>query len=206
MDFFLAQLFSTISAGFAVILFLVLALNIFSLPANWLILGIIALWQFIWPFSPVLNWWQWFVLIGLAISGEVFEFLLQLFKAKKYGSSSSGSFASLVGAILGAILLSPIFWGLGAIPGALAGCWLGCYAMERLQGKTSRSSAHAANGATLGRLLGLCVKIGLGVCIILLSIQWLFTPIPEKKPQIIQEEHYVINQKCRYPPLRPSLS
>lgn len=172
MDFFLPQIFSGLSIPFACILFLILSLNIFGLPANWLILGSIALWQYIWPFAPPLTFFQWIALIFLALSGELAEMAFQFLKARKYGSSSSGTFASLVGALLGAIILSPIFWGLGALPGALLGAWLACYAMERLQGKPAREAIRAAYGAMLGRFLGTITKIGIGVFIIFLALRW----------------------------------
>lgn len=188
MEFSGLYLVNALWMAFSFFLYALLALNIFSLPANWIILGVIALLDFLWPFSPGLSFWQWAALIAIALLGEAAEILFQLYKAKKYGSSTSGTFASLVGAILGAILLSPVFWGLGALVGAMLGAWLACYIMERLIGKSPRQAMRAAYGSMLGRFLGMTVKIGLGAMIILLTMRWLWSeqidlpsnlPLPE---------------------------
>lgn len=204
MNFSGLPIFGEISTIFTFFLFLVLTLNLFSLPANWIIIGIIALWNYLLPFSHPLSFWQWAVLIALALLGEVLETFFQLYKARKYGSSTSGTFASLIGAILGALLLSPIFWGLGAIIGALLGAWLACFAMERLTGKKTAAAVRAAYGSMLGRFLGMANKIGLGILIIILASKWLGPNQSNilKNLAIPQEDEIlVIHKKCSHYPL-----
>lgn len=196
MDFFPQTFLAAIPQSFSFILYLILCLNIFSLPANWLILGAIALWCFIWPLSPDLGLFQWILLILLAILGEVVENLLQIFTARKYGASSRAAFSSIIGAILGAILFSPFLWGLGAILGALLGAWLSSYFMERLTGKTPKEALKAAHGVTIGRLFGTAIKIGLGTLIIFLASHWLWPEESELPKSLPEQEEYVTNTKC----------
>ncbi len=151
-----------IVTGFMAVLGFVLFLNIFGLPANWIILALVGLWKYIYPDTASLGVVFFGILIALAVVGEVLEFVLQVAKAKKYGSSSSGTFAGVVGAIIGAILLAPLFFGIGAFIGALIGAWVGCFIMEMAKGRPRQEAVHAAFGAMVGRFLGTVCKCGIG--------------------------------------------
>lgn len=167
MDFFT---FAPILAGaFLVLLWLVLFLNVFGLPANWIILGLVALWKLVMPAQAGLGAWFWAGMVAFALLGEALELGVQVIKARRYGSSSSGTFAGMVGAFVGAILLAPLFWGLGALLGALAGAWLGCYAMEMARGRPAPEAMNAAMGAMMGRFLGTVCKCGTGAAMIALT-------------------------------------
>ncbi len=72
------------------------------------------------------------------------------------------------------ILFAPLFFGLGAVLGAVAGAYGGCLAVELLWKKREKGVAHqAAVGAMFGKILGLSLKMGVGV---LLMVQ-VFTAI-----------------------------
>lgn len=159
---------SVIAGAFLGLLAFVLLLNIFSLPANWIIVALVGLWQLLWP-DAHLGVLFWIGLLALAVLGEVLETGAQIIKARKYGCSSSGTFAGMIGAIIGAIALAPLFWGLGALLGAIAGGGLGCYLMEILKGRSSRDAFHAAVGTMIGRFLGTSCKIAVGAAMILFT-------------------------------------
>ncbi len=200
----MSLLFSGLSIIFSLVLCFILILNLFGLPANWLILLIIGLWEYFWPFAPDIGFWGWFILIGLAVAGEVAELFLQIFQSRKYGSSRKSAFASIVGAILGGIILAPTFWGLGALIGALLGSFLGCYLMERLTGRSPEKALQSSLGAAIGNFLGTVVKIGFGIIIIYLSVNWLWpdpVPEPQMKPPPTMEIVYVISAKCGHNPV-----
>lgn len=187
MDFF--PFASILASAFIGLLCLTLLLNILSLPANWLILGLIAIWHFVFPMAGNYNLWFWILVIGLAVIGEVLETALQLMKAKRYGSSSSGTWAGLVGGIIGAIMLAPLFWGIGALIGALAGAWLACFGIELLRGRPTDEALDAAFGTLLGRLLGTLCKIGTGAVIIAITAHQIWPESPTPIP--LPEEHLV---------------
>lgn len=171
-----------LAGAFLALLTFVLFLNIFGLPANWIILVLDVLWKFADPGNPGMSWLFWSAMLGLALLGEALEFILQVAKARKYGSTSSGSWGGMIGAIIGAIALAPLFWGLGAFIGALAGAWLGCFVMERLKGRSSSDSIHAAFGTMLGRFLGTVCKIGTGAAMVAITgrIIWPDAPVSEE--------------------------
>ncbi len=151
-----------LAMGFMSLLTFTLFLNIFSLPANWIIVGFVGLWKYFNPDSINMDITFFIILIGLAIIGEILEFALQVMKAKKYGSSSSGTWAGIVGAIIGAILLAPLFFGIGALIGALIGAWIGSFIMEKAKGRPTNEATKAAFGAMVGRFLGTICKCGIG--------------------------------------------
>lgn len=182
---------------------LALFLNVFGLPANWLILGLAVLWRLAFP-DPAMDWFFWSLMIVLAVLGEVLELGLQISHARKYGSSSSGTLMGMIGAIAGAILLAPLFWGLGAFIGALAGCWLGCFIMELLKGSGSQAALSAALGTVLGRFLGTIVKIAIGAIMIALTARviWPETPQIELLPggqyeTLVEDLAHATRQYCR---------
>ena len=106
---------SVLAGAFVTLLGFVLLLNIFGLPANWLLLGLVALWKLIHPAAQSMDVWFWVLMVGIALAGEALEMGLQIVKARRYGSSSSGTFAGMIGAIAGAILLAPLFFGLDGL-------------------------------------------------------------------------------------------
>lgn len=135
---------------FLALLVAVLGLHIMSLPANWVVLGLATLWGWTHP-EDGLDWAFFLTLGGVALTGEVIEFVFQYLGAKKYGATGKGNLGAFVGAIAGAIFGAPFFFGLGALVGALGGAYLGCYAFERMHGRPSPEAWQAAKGAMIDR-------------------------------------------------------
>lgn len=161
---------SYIAAAFCIALMILsLSLIFFGLPGTWVILGIIAAWNFL-SGAAVLGW-QFFLLLALlAALGEVLEFGAGYLGARKFGGSNKGSLGGMIGALAGAILCAPLFFGLGALLGALAGGFAGCFIVEKGCGAASGAAAQAAFGATLGRFGGFIIKLGIGVGMIALAV------------------------------------
>lgn len=180
-----------LAGGFIALLSFVLLLNIFGLPANWIIMGLVVLWKLAIPGTSGMGLLFWIILVGLAILGECLETGIQLIKARKYGSSSSGAFGGMIGAIVGAILLAPLFWGIGAFLGALAGAWLGCFCIEIIKGNTPYASGTAALGTMLGRFLGTICKIGIGAAMIAFTWHYIWPDMPDYAPE---EEYVTLSQ------------
>lgn len=142
-------------------------LQLFSMPANWVALGLVALWKYIYPESMS---WD-FVLIMGVIAGlaEGLEFFLQARYAGKYGASTRGNIGGIIGAIAGAIFGAPFFLGLGALLGALGGAYLGCLIAE-MPGRSKAEAMLAAKGAFVGKALGFTVKTAIGAAIVVMSM------------------------------------
>lgn len=142
-------------------------LQLFSMPANWLALGLVALWKWMYPESMT---WDFVVIIGvIAAVAEGLEFFLQARYAGKYGASTRGNIGGIVGAIAGAIFGAPFFLGIGALIGALGGAYLGCLIAE-MPGRSRPEAFRAAKGAFVGKALGFTIKTAIGACIVVVSI------------------------------------
>lgn len=177
-----------IASGFLTLLGFVLLLNIFGLPGNWVLLGLVVLWKYAYPDTAQMGTLFFVMMGGLAVLGELLEMGLQVVKARKYGSSSSGTFAGMIGAVAGAILLAPLFFGLGALLGALLGAWIGCFIMELLKGRPRGEAVEAAFGAMVGRFLGTVCKCGVGGAMLALTGQYIWPeePVVEQVVQLFR--------------------
>ena len=75
---------------FLILLGFVLLLNVITLPANWIMLGLVGLWRAAYPSPGDMGFLFFAMLIGLAVFGEIVEYIAQGWGSKKYGSSTSG--------------------------------------------------------------------------------------------------------------------
>lgn len=157
------------AALFIIILVLILGLHMFTLPANWLVLALLAVWKLVNPGD--FTWGVFVFWAALAGVGEVIEFASGIYGAKKYGASGRGNWGGIIGSIAGAIFGAPFFLGVGAVIGALAGAYLGCLMVEHMHGRPWPEARRAAKGAMFGRFVGMSAKVSIGVIII-----WLAAP------------------------------
>lgn len=122
-------------------------------------LGFIGLWRVLYPNPGDMGILFFALLLGLAVLGEVVEYVTQGWGSKKYGSSTSGMWAGLIGAMVGALAGLPLLLGLGAFIGALVGAWGGCYLMERYRGRDDAEARRAAQGGFGRPFSGNCGQV-----------------------------------------------
>lgn len=161
-----------------------LALVVFGLPGNWLMVATTA----------ALAWWQWdeakpasdqmfsvtmlIILAALAAAGEIAELLAGLVGSKTAGGTKWGAAGALAGTIIGAIagtVMIPIPV-LGSILGACGGAALGAALLEIKGGMHLEGALRSGAGAGAGRLVGTLAKLACGVAIWLLSAVAAFWP------------------------------
>ena len=148
---------------------LALLLNVFSLPGNWVVLALLAVWKLTHD-DGGLTWTFILVLVGLAALGEGLEFWAQAVGGKRYGATGRGNLGGIIGAIAGAVIGAPFFLGLGALVGALAGAWLGCWAFELFHGRPMAEARRAAWGAFWGKAFGFTLKTAIGAAMVFMSV------------------------------------
>ncbi len=146
--------------------------NVFALPGNWLIVGLAALFAFIFPASSGrgLHWTTVGVAAGLALVGEVVELAAGAAGAKRSGASRRAMLLALVGTMVGSVagalvavpvpIVGPI---IGAVGGGALGAFAGAYIGETALGRSTEQSLAAGKGALIGRLLGTAGKLAIGV-------------------------------------------
>lgn len=167
--------------GFLIVLAAVLLLNIFGLPGNWVMLGMVALYHIFCPVPTGLTVWYWVIVVAIGVLGELCEMGLQIVHGRKFGSTGTGTVGGVIGAIAGAILMAPLFFGLGAFVGALAGAWTGCFLFELMKGRSVSEAARAALGCMIGRFFGTVCKLACGGVMLAVTAQYIW-PEPSALP------------------------
>ena len=154
--------------------------TLFTLPGNWLIAGFAALFAWLIPINDGrgVDWRTVFVLLGLALFGEIIEFGASAAGAAKQGASKRGIALSMVGAIVGSILgltagvpiliIGPF---VGALVGGAAGAFFGAYMGETWKGRPEVDRVAAGRGAFAGRIWGTVAKLAVGA-VMLAILAW----------------------------------
>jgi uncharacterized protein YqgC (DUF456 family) len=147
------------------------SLNLLGLPGNWLIAAttLVYAWLTSGPESGGLRWTVVFIVVALAILGELVEFAASAAGVKRVGGSRRGAILALAGSIAGALvgmfvgipipavgslIAALVFAGLGATLGAMVG--------EVTVGQSWTHSWKVGRAAFWGRLLGTAAKTLVG--------------------------------------------
>ncbi|PLX67849.1 MAG: hypothetical protein C0603_06935 [Denitrovibrio sp.] len=130
---------------------------------------------------PVIMYFSGYIGTKLLISvlfiiaaGEVAEFYTSFVVGKRFGVSSKGLWASIIVAIVFGIIMSPLFFGLGAVIGTFLGAYLGALVYELASGTSMPRAKEKAKGVLFGRFLGTFAKLGAGFFAIYIEIGYLF--------------------------------
>jgi uncharacterized protein len=119
--------------------------------AGYLIYGILTGWQSF-GLGTMLFW------AAVSIVSLMLDYYAGLLGTKRYGASIFGMWGSVVGAVVGFLLVS--------LPGLVIGTFLGAYVGELWAGRASRDALRAGKGALVGLLGGTIVKFVIGVVMI----------------------------------------
>jgi len=143
-----------------------LLLDLLGLFGNWIILGAAGI---VWAvtgfayFSP----WALLLMTGLAALGEVLEFALAGFGARRFGGSKGSMVAALVGCIVGAVVGTPLFPLVGTLIGACIGAFGAAALYEYLhQDRSVEQALWTGLGAALGKVGGIFAKFLCGLVIL----------------------------------------
>ncbi|MEM7626727.1 MAG: DUF456 family protein [Planctomycetota bacterium] len=153
-------------------------LTALQLPGTWLMLiatGAFAWWR--WGeerFSY--GWWPLAILLGLALLGELIEFLAGALGSRTAGGSKRGAALSVATAIVGAIAGSifipiPI---VGTLLGAGVGAGVGALLGDKWAGREWGEAWKGAGGAAVGKLSGAAAKLAIAAAMWLVAAVMLF--------------------------------
>ena len=148
----------TVSILFLLILSVGFFAIIFGIPGTWIILLDAVLYGWITHFK-ILTPRLLLALTLLAIAGETLEFFLSIKGIKQARPARGVVLASFFGGLFLAIMMAPLFLGIGAIFGALIGAFGGAFLMEYLAQRRLMRAAHIGWKAFLGRLAGFLSKL-----------------------------------------------
>jgi len=155
----------------------------FQMPGTWLMLlstGLFAWWQ--WGGAddePMVGWWALAALLGLAVLGEVVEFIAGALGASGAGSSRRGAMLAVVGGVIGAIL-GAIFLAFLPIVGVLIGAAIGAGAAslggDLWAGREWGAALKTGQGAVIGKFAGAVGKLAIAVLMWVVVVVAVFWP------------------------------
>lgn len=171
----MASVLGWIGLGF---FFLVLLIGIFSIafgiPGTWIILLDAVIYGWVTHFN-ILTFQGLIFLLLLAIAGEVLEFFLSIKGIKRSKPSKGVILVSFISGLVLAIMMAPLFFGFGAILGALIGTFGGAFLMEYLIQRRLGHAMHVGWKAFLGRLLGFLSKLAVASTMIVFILLKIFS-------------------------------
>ncbi|MDX2148397.1 MAG: DUF456 domain-containing protein [Planctomycetota bacterium] len=158
-----------LAIGFTLVGLIGIVLTVITLPGIWLPIAAALLVKLLRP--ETFDWTVIFVCIGLALLGELIEFIAGAAGAAKAGGSKRGALGAGVGSLVGAILGAPLLFPLGSIAGGVLGAGVGALLIERAWVKKSwDQSAKIGAGAAIGRMIATVVKTTLAGTIAMLLV------------------------------------
>lgn len=156
--------------------------NFISLPGNWFIVGLAALFVAALETGEAasgLNWQAVGLLALVAAGGEALEFFASAAGAAKKGGSRRAVVLAIIGTIAGSIAGAvmgvpiPVIGSLfGALVGGAAGAFAGAYLGEMWKHGMADQSVNVGFGAAVGRVLGTVGKVLVGtVMLVILAVR-----------------------------------
>ena len=149
---------------------------LFNLPGTWLMVLVAALLEWWQPGEFMFSWTVLGVAAGLALLGEVLEFVLGAAGSRHAGGSKRAAalaiVGSLVGGIIGTALPVPL---VGTLIGACLGAFAGSLIGDLWAGRPLFPSFEAGWGAAVGRFWGTMTKLAVGaVMMVILALAAFF--------------------------------
>ena len=133
-------------AIFILILFVGIFLNLFSLPGTVVIFFDVLFYAIFTGFDRI-GWKILLFLFIAAIIAEIIDFLLDMYGGLKPIDARKSFRASAIGAITGAVILTPLFWGPGTWAGFFLGGFTGILIVEFLRQSKLKAPFRATNRA-----------------------------------------------------------
>jgi uncharacterized protein YqgC (DUF456 family) len=104
--------------------------------------------------------WNIVILTGLiTLGGQLADFAMGVWGARKFGASWKGVVGALLGALIGLLLPPQLFW---LIVGPVVGAIIG----ELIAGRSLKCGSKAGFGTVLGGIVAFALKFGLSLCVI----------------------------------------
>ncbi len=119
--------------------------------------------------------WQIFLIIVLLILfGELVEFLIGYFSSKFFGISNRSFWLSVVLSFIFGIIMSPLFFGIGALFGVFIGAFSGTFIYEYSTTKNFGVAFKRGFLSLFSRITGCILKITIGLYTLFLNFNYGF--------------------------------
>jgi hypothetical protein len=162
-----------------ILLFLVAAAGLFmvtvTLPGLWL-MAAAAAGYFLLSHHQYLGVKTLIALLVMAVMGEVAEIGMGGAASRAAGGGRRAALGGIIGGIVGGLLGTLVLPVVLSVVGVCFGCFVGAALFELLGGASADHSLRIGLGAAKGRLMGIVVKLVIGLAMLLL-IAWTALPI-----------------------------
>jgi uncharacterized protein YqgC (DUF456 family) len=152
-----------------------LGIVVMNLPGLWLMAAAAGLYSLLTPEHYLFPWGIVTILV-LCLVGEVLEFFGKAGGAKQAGGSGRAMLLATIGGVVGGIVLTIPVPIIGTIAGGCFGAFVGALAGQMTVAGDVEHSTRVGWGAAKGTLVGILLKLFIGVVIVLLTA-WLALPI-----------------------------
>jgi uncharacterized protein YqgC (DUF456 family) len=141
----------------------------FNLPGAWLMVLLAAIVEWWQPGEFLFGWTVLWISAGLALLGEILEFVWGAAESRRAGGSMRAAALAIVGGLVGAVVGTPLLPVpvIGTLIGACLGAFAGSLLGDLWAGRSLFLSIEAGRGAALGRLWGTVAKMVVGAIIVL---------------------------------------
>ncbi len=114
----------------------------------------------------------WVIL--LIVLGEAVEFYAAYAIGRRFGVDNKTFWVSVFGAFVLGVIMSPMFFGLGALVGTFAGAYLAPLIYETARGTSFARAKDKAKGVLFGRFFGTFAKISAGLTAVYLVVRQIY--------------------------------
>ncbi|MFW2480256.1 MAG: DUF456 domain-containing protein [Lentimonas sp.] len=108
--------------------------------------------------------WKIVILTGIIILiGQVADFVMGIWGARKFGASWKGALGAFLGALIGIFIPPQPLW-------LIVGPFIGAIIGELAAGRSFKAGGKAGVGTVVGGIVAFALKFGLSVCVIALFL------------------------------------
>lgn len=151
---------------FILVLFMGIFSIIFGIPGTAVILIDVVLYALITGFERV-SIKIVLILLVISILAEAIDFSFGVAGAAQFGISRRSIWISAISGFIGAVLMTPFFFGLGTVAGTFLGGFAGVLAIELIHQSKLKPALRAGYGDILGRVAGTLIK---GFCALVMIV------------------------------------
>ena len=158
---------------FYIVLFGSLLLTFIGLPGNWLLVVMALIVTLIGKLGSF-GWNHFFIVLGLAVVGEIVESALGLVVVARKGGTRWGVLGSLAGGFGGVVLGAAIIPPIGSLVLGFVGAFAGAVAGEYFRSQQTEEALRIGFWSFVGRAMAIMGKAlaGLGIVWIMITRTW----------------------------------
>jgi len=151
---------------FILVLFAGILSTVFGIPGTVIILIDVILYAFITGFEKI-GFKIIIILVIISILAEAIDFAFGMAGAARFGASKQGVWIVVFSSFVGALVMTPVLFGLGTVVGIFLGGFCGVLIVEIIRQSMLKPALRESYKAILGRVAGTIVK---GFCAITMTI------------------------------------